>query len=368
MTTNLVNNLKDRFNQGNVAAANNVTTWSGTCYITPLIGAFIADAYLGRYWTIASFSIIYVITNSMKRMTKRKKKSFFFNWFYLSINVGWEWGFGIPAFAMVVAIIFFFGGSHLYRLQIPARSPLTRIFQVLVAASRKSNLQLPEDTSLLHESIDVESYINGRRKLHHTNNLKYLDKAAIVTSSDFKDFPNPWRLCTITQVEELKSLIHLLLVSASLIIIATVYHHFKIPPASLSLFDTVSVIILAPVCNLIIVPCARSFTGHEQGFSQLQRMGISFIILSITMIVSGILENIRLEIVRKNNYYDLKAIPMSILWQIPQFILVGCAQVFASIGQMEFFYGQAPDAMRSLGAALSLTTYAFGGLVGFMII
>lgn len=48
MSTNLVNYLEDRLNQGNVAASNNVTNWSGTCYITPLIGAFLADSYLGR--------------------------------------------------------------------------------------------------------------------------------------------------------------------------------------------------------------------------------------------------------------------------------------------------------------------------------
>lgn len=59
MGTNLVNYLQEQLNQGNVAASNNVTNWSGTCYITPLIGAFVADAYLGRYWTIAIFSIIY---------------------------------------------------------------------------------------------------------------------------------------------------------------------------------------------------------------------------------------------------------------------------------------------------------------------
>ncbi|CAJ1804231.1 unnamed protein product [Sphenostylis stenocarpa] len=64
MSTNLVNYLQERFNQGNVTAANNVTTWSGTCYITPLIGAFLADSYLGRYWTIASFSVLYAVVSS----------------------------------------------------------------------------------------------------------------------------------------------------------------------------------------------------------------------------------------------------------------------------------------------------------------
>ena len=45
MSTNLVNYLQIRINKGNVTASNNVTNWSGNCYITPLIGAFLADAY-----------------------------------------------------------------------------------------------------------------------------------------------------------------------------------------------------------------------------------------------------------------------------------------------------------------------------------
>jgi len=119
---------------------------------------------------------------------ERKKKSSFFNWFYFSINigalvassvlvwiqmnVGWGWGFGVPAVAMVFAVIFFFGGSPLYRLQIPGGSPLTRICQVLVAACRKLRLQVPDDKNLLHETIDVESVIKGSRKLDRTNNLR----------------------------------------------------------------------------------------------------------------------------------------------------------------------------------------------------
>ena len=45
-----------------------VTNWSGTCYIFPLLGAFIADSYLGRYNTIIIFSILYIIVRLMSCM------------------------------------------------------------------------------------------------------------------------------------------------------------------------------------------------------------------------------------------------------------------------------------------------------------
>jgi peptide/histidine transporter 3/4 len=60
MSSNLVLYFKHRLNQSSATATRNNLNWGGTCYLTPLIGAFVADAYLGRYWTIASFSTIYV--------------------------------------------------------------------------------------------------------------------------------------------------------------------------------------------------------------------------------------------------------------------------------------------------------------------
>lgn len=61
IATNLVTYLTKKLHEGNVSAARNVTTWSGTCYLTPLIGAVLADTCWGRYWTIAAFSAIYFI-------------------------------------------------------------------------------------------------------------------------------------------------------------------------------------------------------------------------------------------------------------------------------------------------------------------
>lgn len=119
---------------------------------------------------------------------EKKRKSSFFNWFYLSINVGaliassvlvwvqmnvgWGWGFGVPAVAMAVAVVAFFVGSPLYRLQKPGGSPLMRIAQVLVASVRKLRVKVPSDESLLHETSDAESNIQGSRKLEHTEKFK----------------------------------------------------------------------------------------------------------------------------------------------------------------------------------------------------
>ena len=101
----------------------------------------------------------------------------------------------------------------------------------------------------------------------------------------------------MTQVEEIKAVIRILPIWASGIIFATVYSQmgtlfveqghtmdahigeiFKISVASLPIFDTLSVIIWVPVYYRLIVPLVRKYTGHQRGFTQLQRMGIGLVI------------------------------------------------------------------------------------------
>nr|XP_025639893.1 protein NRT1/ PTR FAMILY 8.3 isoform X2 [Arachis hypogaea] len=249
IATNLVTYLTTKLHEGNVSAARNVTTWQGTCYLTPLIGAVLADAYWGRYWTIAGFSMIYFIgmctltlsasvpalkpaecvgsicpsatpsqyavfffglymialgTGGIKPCVssfgadqfddtdsqERIKKGSFFNWFYFSINIGalvssslivwiqenrgWGLGFGIPALFMGLAIGSFFIGTPLYRFQKPGGSPLTRMCQVVVASFQKRNLAVPEDSSLLYETPEKTSAIEGSRKLGHSDELSFV--------------------------------------------------------------------------------------------------------------------------------------------------------------------------------------------------
>jgi dipeptide/tripeptide permease len=65
IASNLVIYLTEKLHQGTVEAANNVTNWSGTVFITPLIGAVVADAWLGRYWTFVAGSAVYLMVTSL---------------------------------------------------------------------------------------------------------------------------------------------------------------------------------------------------------------------------------------------------------------------------------------------------------------
>lgn len=60
IASNLVLYLTNKLHEGTVKSSNNVTNWIGTVWMTPILGAYIADAHLGRYWTFVIASAIYL--------------------------------------------------------------------------------------------------------------------------------------------------------------------------------------------------------------------------------------------------------------------------------------------------------------------
>lgn len=132
---------------------------------------------------------------------------------------------------------------------------------------------------------------------------------------------------------------------------------FTVPPASLSTFDVISVMVCIPIYDKALVPLARRATGKERGLSQLQRLGVGLALSVAGMVYAALLEARRLSLARAAAGGRP---PMSIMWQAPAFAVLGAGEVFATIGILEFFYDQSPDGMKSLGTALAQLAVAAG--------
>lgn len=198
-----------------------------------------------------------------------------------------------------------------------------------------------------------------------------------------------WHLCTVTQVEEVKMMLKVVPIWASTILVwtalsqmetfsveqgATMDHkitsNFSFPPASLSIFELVNVLVLLPMYDRFLVPFMRRFSGHPQGITMLQRIGVGMLFSTSAMVVAALVERKRVQVAAANGLLDRPdvTIPMSIFWLIPQYFLRGSTEIFTQIGQLEFFYNEAPERMRSLGTAIYLSTIACGFLLSSVLV
>ncbi|KAL7092992.1 hypothetical protein ACP275_11G015500 [Erythranthe tilingii] len=467
---NMITYLTQVLNLPLVEASNTLTNFAGTSSFTPLIGAFIADSFAGRFWTIIAGSIIYILgmititisatmpdlrpppcptqenctaarttqlwvlytallltslgTGGIRpcvvtfaadqfEMTKSKTESRswnFFNWYYFCMavasllaltivvyiqdNVGWGWGLGIPTIAMALSLVVFVLGSSLYKKVKPGGSPFVRVTQVIVAAVRKRKIVLPpNDSTALYRNKELDANISTNGRLLHSNQFKYLDRAAMVSQSDMKDRssnePNLWRLATVHRVEELKTIIRMLPIWAAAILLVASHSHigsftivqarsmdrhlspeFQIPPATMPIFTTLTVLTFLPLYERLFVPFARSFTKNPAGITCLQRMGIGFGISIFATVASALVEIRRKSVARDFNLLDKPAeiIPISVFWLVPQYFLHGLAEVFMAVGHLEFLYDQSPESMRSTAAALYWIAIAMGSYVSTLVV
>ncbi|KAL2929540.1 Protein NRT1/ PTR FAMILY 6.2 [Bienertia sinuspersici] len=191
-------------------------------------------------------------------------------------EVGRSWAYGICSVSMGIAIVIFLGGIKRYRYKKSMGSPIVHIFQVISAAVKKTKLQLPYDVSMLYEDTPDD------KRVSHTEQFGCLDKAAIVAEGDFVNVhgePNPWKLCSVTKVEEVKMMARLLPVWATTIIFWTTYAQmitfsveqastmdrslgsFQIPAGSLTVFFVAAILISLAVYDRVVVPFGR--VGEE---------------------------------------------------------------------------------------------------------
>ncbi|KAF3457858.1 hypothetical protein FNV43_RR02518 [Rhamnella rubrinervis] len=455
ISSNLVLYLTNKLHQGTVSSANNVTNWVGTIWMTPILGAYVADAHLGRYWTFIVASVIYLLGMSLLTLAvslpgwkpphcadpklrncekastwqlavfygslytlavgtggtkpnistigadqfdefdpkEKAHKLSFFNWWMFSIffgtlfantvlvyiqdNVGWALGYGLPTLGLAISVIIFVCGTPFYRHKAPSGSPFTRMAKVIVAAFRKWHVPLPRDSKELYE-LDLEEYSKkGKYRIDSTPTLSFLNKASVKTGST-----SPWMLCSVTQVEETKQMVRVIPIWVATFVPSTMLAQintlfvkqgttldreiggFKIPPASLVGFVTLSMLISVVLYDKFFVKMMQRLTKNPRGITLLQRTGIGMVLHFIIMTTASLTERWRLNVAKDHGVVENGGqVPLSIFILLPQFVLMGTADAFLEVAKIEFFYDQAPESMKSLGTSFAMTTLGVGSFL-----
>lgn len=326
---------------------------------------------------------------------QRTLRSSFFNWFLFSMcvgsllavtfvvwvqdNKGWQWGFAISTVSVLLILIVFLAGTTVYRNKIPRGSPLTRIAQVFVAAMYKRRTIMSQWRT--NDIDEVREAMETADLLPHTPQFRFLDKASIPDPrcSNATGEESPWRLCSVTQVEEVKIMLRVVPIFASTIMMNcclaqlqtfsveqattmdTTIKNFKVPAASLPSIPVICMIILIPIYDQAFVPMARRITGKETGITHLQRVGVGLLLSILSMAVAALVEVKRKTVARDQGFLDsAEPLPITFLWVGLQYLFLGLADMFTLAGLMEFFYTEAPSGMRSLATALSWASISMG--------
>ncbi|KAL4610296.1 hypothetical protein ACB092_08G041000 [Castanea dentata] len=329
-----------------------------------------------------------IATMGANQFNNPKAQGIFFNWFfftfyigsvvsgtaivYIQGNVSWKWGFGLCAIANFIGLAFLLLGNRFYFHDKPQGSPFTGIVRVIVATIQKWKVQ---------HSSRIEDYYYGHDGITEIaptappkKSFRFLNRAAFKTDGDVGSdglIAKPWKICTVQQVEDLKTLFRIfplwsssiflgtpIGVQASLTVIQALTMdrhlgpHFQIPAGSILVISLISTATFLTIIDRFLSPMWKRLTRRSP--TPLQQIGLGHVLNILSMATSALVESKRLKIARAHHLQRQPGaiVPMLALWLIPQLVLVGIGEAFHFPGQVALYYQEFPTSLKSTSTAM----------------
>ncbi|KAM3698215.1 hypothetical protein ACB098_06G172000 [Castanea mollissima] len=344
-----------------------------------------------------------IATMGAEQFDKANDQEIFFNWYFLTFyianvisfsaivyiqdNVSWGLGFGICVIANVIGLAVFIMGKRFYCQVKPKGSPFTSIARVMVAAIRKRTI--PRTIASLDyyfgttEALKMEDDASMK-------SLRFLNRAALITEDDKKldgYHARSWRLCTMEEVEALKTLIKLIPLWSTGIFLSTsigipnsliilqvltlnrhIGPHFKFPAGSFGIFNLLATAISIFIVDRFFTPMWRNLTHRP--LTPIQRIGIGHVINILGLVGYGLIEIRRLHEVRTHNLANQPSlvVPMSAFWLVVPLAIVGIGEGFHFPGSVALYYQEFPMSLKSMSTAMVSLLIAIGFFLSSVII
>jgi dipeptide/tripeptide permease len=398
-----------------------IHTFNFSAYFFALFGGIISDNFLGKFKTILYLSVVYCIGNAVMSLTalpgvtgtppnwwgmavgltligigtggikpcvssfggdqfepdQTEELSVFFSIFYFAINAGsmlsmfltpllrnnvhcfgqqscYPLAFGVPAILMFVALIVFAAGSKVYKKEAPSNNVVVMFLSLIGTAFGRRVKAIFQRTShqypywLYWASDKYEtSFIEDSRRVLGV----FAVFAPVCFFWALYDQQGSW---WVYQAVMMKNKIKIF------------GQNVTILPEQMGLVNAILILILIPAFSKLLYP---GFERLGRPIKSLQRIGLGMGLTVISFLGAAILQFV---IDGKGTFTTSPTDPaskicvdgcVSILWQLPQYFVITCAEIFLSITGLEFAYSQAPSSMKSVCQSGWLLTVAGGNLI-----
>ncbi|KAJ5389049.1 uncharacterized protein N7496_000117 [Penicillium cataractarum] len=405
---------------GHQGATGLTTFFQFWCYVTPILGAIVADQYLGKYKTIVLFCGVYLVGLLILVCT--------------SIPTALEHGAGMGGFIVAILVIGLGTGgiksnvapliADQYkrkkmallttkkgeRVIIDPALTIQRIYMIFYGCINLGSLSLLA-TPYMEQYIGFWSGYLLCLCMFAAGTLVLLlgrkyyvvrpPQGSIITDA-FKalwmmvknrnmDAPKPsWQLehrgveATLPWddhfIDELKRALVACRVFAFYPIYWVVYGQFSgnfvtqagqmqghgIPNDLMQNFDPISIIVFIPLLETVVYPLMRRL---RIPFLPITRISLGFVVASLAMMYAAIVQHL---IYSAGPCYGHPLCAASeidgtaygnnvhIAIQTPAYVFIGVSEIFASVSGLEYAYTKAPPSMKSFVQSMYLLTNAFG--------